>query len=301
MLPAATSLKKQGANKGATTAFLISTPESGVDSIAITYALLDPLMTIVRPFAAFISAICAGLLENITHPPVQARQPLKTLPVVPLHTEGQTGSPAPGGQSKISRIVGGVRFAVVDVWGDIATWFFAGLLIAGVITVVVPEEFMAQWLGGGLVSMLVMLVIGVPLYICASASTPIAAALILKGVSPGAALVFLLVGPATNITTLSVLFGLLGRASTFRYLFVLALCAVLFGLTTDALYALLDISPQVAMGEAAEVIPSFVKHIGVVIVLLLSLQPLSRWVKKTLGPKDSSHYFKTGFPDIPAK
>jgi hypothetical protein len=119
--------------------------------------------------------------------------------------------------------VAGLRFATIEVWGDIALWFFIGLLLAAVITVIIPDDMMASVMGGGIGSMLIMLLVGIPLYICATASTPIAAALILKGVSPGAALVFLLVGPATNVTSLAVLVGMLGH--TVRYLLVLSIFA----------------------------------------------------------------------------
>ncbi len=214
MLPAAASLRKQGANKGATTAFLISTPESGIDSMAITYALLDPIMTIIRPVAAFVTAMMAGFAENLFFWQKNNEEIAvdKSCPV----DNCCDGIDCPDEVHKkhhtlVEKAVAGVRFGYQEVWGDIVVWFFIGVLLAAAITAMVPEDLMATLLGGGLSSMLVMLVVGIPLYICATASTPIAAALILKGVSPGAALVFLLVGPATNVTSLSVLTGILGK------------------------------------------------------------------------------------------
>jgi hypothetical protein len=167
-----------------------------------------------------------------------------------------------------------VSFAFGELWSDLAAWFFIGIFLAGAITVLVPPEVMMRYLGGGFYSMLLMLVFGIPLYICATASTPIAAALILKGVSPGAALVFLLVGPATNITSLTVLVGLLGRRATAIYLGVLAVSAVLFGLAVDWLYGYLHISPQATLGQAAEIIPEWAKVISVVFLLAISIRPL---------------------------
>jgi uncharacterized membrane protein YraQ (UPF0718 family) len=301
VLPAAVSLKKQGANKGATTAFLISTPESGVDSIAISYALLDPIMTVIRPVAAFITAIAAGFIENIIDWP----KPL--VPISPdisctvddqCGTDGTSVPDIPATQhEKWNRIRDGLRYALVDVWGDIALWFFAGLLIAGLIMVVIPEELMTRWLDGGFSSMLLMLIIGIPLYICATASTPVAAALILKGVSPGTALVFLLVGPATNITSISVLIGILGKKSTVRYLLILSFCAVLFGLAVDQIYAMAGISPQAVIGEAAELVPHNLKLGGAFLLLFLSIQPFSSWLKRMVTPKKQLT-FQSGFPDI---
>jgi hypothetical protein len=301
VLPAAASLSKQGANKGAVSAFLISTPESGVDSIAITYALLDPLMTVVRPVAAFLTAMVAGLTENLffwqksegeivvdRSCPVDGCCDGRDCPEeVHAHHHGLG-----------EKIVAGVRFGYRDVWGDIAGWFFIGVFLAGLITTLVPDDLMASLLGGGLSSMLVMLVVGVPLYICATASTPVAAALIMKGVSPGAALVFLLVGPATNITSLAVLMRILGKRSTLLYLIVLSVCAVLFGLGIDVLYRIAHISPQAIIGEASELVPDFVKLPAVILLLGLSVKPLMTTVRKKLKKKTQPITFISPFPAV---
>lgn len=303
MLPAAASLKKQGANRGAVSAFLISTPESGIDSIFITYALLDPIMTIVRPISAFITAVTAGCVENLLHRP-NDQGPLqadRSCPVdnccdgVDCPDEVHRHHHRPG-----EKIAAGLRFAVTDVWGDIVGWFAVGLLLAAVITVLIPDDFMARWLGGGITSMLVMLVIGIPLYICASASTPIAAALILKGVSPGAALVFLLAGPATNVTSLTVLVGLLGKRGTLRYLLVLSVCTVAFGLLVDQLYAFLGIVPAAVIGEAAELVPEWLQYAGVAVLLLISVKPLAASLRRKSGGPKGETTFHSGFPIAPA-
>lgn len=300
MLPAAASLKKQGANKGATTAFLISTPESGVDSIAVSYALLDPIMTVIRPVAAFITAMTAGALENfLSFSSAQADVKAANNCPVDNCCDGIDCPPEVHKRhhTYFEKMKAGLRYAVVDVWGDIVMWFFVGLLLAGIITALVPSEFMAGWFGGGLVSMLFMLVFGIPLYICATASTPIAAALILKGVSPGAALVFLLVGPATNITSLSVLIGILGKKSVVRYLLVLSVMAILFGLGVDALYRLIGISPVAIIGEAGEIVPYPIKVAASIILVLLSLRPFWELLKK-LHKDDKPN--TTSFCDFPA-
>ncbi len=278
VLPAAASLKRQGANNGATTAFLISTPESGVDSMAITYALLDPIMTVARPVSAFITAVAAGITENLLHTQKEEDWEKVIDRSCPIDNccDGNDCSPEEHARhhSFGEKIWSGLKFAVDDLWGDLAGWFFAGLLLAGVISAIIPQELMVQYLGGGLHSMLIMLIVGIPMYICATASTPVAAALILKGVSPGAALVFLLVGPATNVTSLSVLFGLLGKRATAIYLIMLSLCAVLSGLVVDMIYNNLGVSAIVIAGQAGEVIPYWLQFVGALIVILLSIKPL---------------------------
>ncbi|MBU0946972.1 MAG: SO_0444 family Cu/Zn efflux transporter [Proteobacteria bacterium] len=281
VLPAAASLKKQGANKGATAAFLISTPESGVDSIAITYALLDPLMTVARPIAAFISAMTAGIGINLTQPLAAQEQPTsQPAPKTSCDCSG-TCSPSPTKTppSLIRRLKLGIRYAATDIWGDLAGWFFVGIMAAGIITVLIPDEIIANYLGGGLSSMLLMLCLGIPLYICATASTPIAAAFILKGVSPGTALVFLLVGPATNVTSLSVLFGILGKQATAIYLTAIAVVAVLCGLALDLVYASLGISAIAIIAESSEILPPAISLLSALLLLILSISPLTAIAK----------------------
>lgn len=287
VLPAAISLKRQGANNGATTAFLISTPESGVDSISITYALLDPIMTIARPVVAFITATVAGITENFWGGSYENRRivPDMTCPVDGC-CDGINCPPEEHRRhhTYAEKIRAAFRYTIDDVWGDLVAWFLLGLLIAGVITTLLPGDLISRYLGGGLSSMLIMLAVGIPLYICATASTPIAAALILKGVSPGAALVFLLAGPATNVTSLTVMMGVLGKRAMIIYLSTIALSAMVFGLVVDQIYLSLHISAQAIVGQATEILPAWSKWTGAVIILLLSVKPLSRMVMARFRP-----------------
>jgi uncharacterized membrane protein YraQ (UPF0718 family) len=276
-LPAAVSLRKQGANNGATTAFLISTPESGVDSISISYALLDPIMTVARPLVAFVTAAFAGLAENSFGNSSHNQKIIPDLSCpVDNCCDGQNCDPKTHRRHHtfFEKIKAGVRYAFGDLWGDIAKWFLFGVLLAGFITVLIPDDVFSKYLGSGLSAMLLMLAVGIPLYICATASTPIAAALILKGVSPGAALVFLLVGPATNVASLTVVTGILGKRATAIYLSTIAVSAVIFGLAVDQVYAGLGISAQAMVGQASEMVPLWVQWVGAFLVLALSIKPL---------------------------
>ncbi len=269
MLPAAASFKKQGANKGALASFLVSTPESGVDSIAITYALLDPIMTVARPLAAFVTGITAGILENSVSWKSEAELDSPT-PVSAAGAENVSEDQEP----LVTRIIHGLRYGFREIWADIALWFFVGLFLAGIITVYMPESLSQMILGGGIVAMLAMLLMGMPIYICATASTPIAAAFLLKGASPGAVLVFLLVGPATNMTSLSVLIRILGKMGTIRYLIVIAVVSIMFGLGLDGVYHYLDIEARAVISEIRETIPYWLKLGSAVILILLFLHHL---------------------------
>jgi uncharacterized membrane protein YraQ (UPF0718 family) len=287
VLPAAASLKRQGANNGATMAFLISTPESGIDSMAVTYALLDPIMTIARPVAAFVTAMAAGISENSFGK--QGNPLFQSLPELSCTVDGCCdGVDCPPDEhhshhSFFEKIKAGLIHAFGELWNDIAVWFLVGIVLAGVITVLIPVDVMTHYLGGGLPAMLLMLVAGIPLYICATASTPIAAALILKGISPGAALVFLLAGPATNITSLTVLSEVLGKRATALYLSAIAVSAVVLGLALDQIYSLFGLSARAIAGQAAEVIPFWAKLAGAFILLGLSVRPVYKAVYSKLA------------------
>jgi uncharacterized membrane protein YraQ (UPF0718 family) len=286
-LPAAVSLRKQGANNGAATAFLISTPESGVDSISLTYALLDPIMTVARPFVAFATAAAAGISENLFNSTPENRKiiPDLTCPVDGC-CDGINCSPEEHRRhhSFMQKFQAGLKFAITDLWGDLAGWFLVGLLLAGLITVLIPDDVFSKYLGSGLWAMVLMLAVGIPLYICATASTPIAAALILKGVSPGAALVFLLAGPATNIASLTVLTGVLGKRATAIYLTTIAVSAVFFGLVVDQIYTAMGLSAQAMVGQASEIIPSWAGLVGTLLILFLSIKPILKTIRAWIKP-----------------
>lgn len=234
VIPAAVELRKQGASKGSSAAFLVSVPETGVDSIAITYALLDPLMTALRPIAAFITATVTGLLVNCL-----PEEPKAPAPVVSSCSDACCGSAQPAAVRPPlrQRLREGLGYAFGELLADIGAWLMLGILLAGVIGFAVPEDYFARSFAHEWTSLLVMLLVGIPLYICASASTPVAAALVLKGLSPGAALVFLLAGPATNAATITVIYRFWGRATTIVYLSAIAACSLLFGWLTNRLYA----------------------------------------------------------------
>lgn len=297
VLPAAATLKKQGANNGAVTAFLISTPESGIDSISITWALLDPIMTVARPVSAFFSAAVAGIAENLfsfSGPTrtINASSAKKKICACGCSAEDsgeQAGRESRVKQSFLKNFPGkmkaGIRYAIFDIWEELAGWFLIGILLAGIITVLLPDAFISSYLGGGLSSMLLMLVIGIPLYICATASTPIAAAFLLKGVSPGTALVFLLVGPATNITSLSVLIGLLGKRAVVLYLSSIALVSVICGLVLDAVYSMLGISVVAAVAKQGKMLPASLTGAAALLLLIMSIRPVKNSLQRRFRAK----------------
>jgi hypothetical protein len=228
--------------------------------------------------------LVAGVSENLINPPEpKGIQADLTCPVDRCCT-GENCPPLEHASHHtfLEKIFAGFRYAFGELWGDLSNWFLVGILLAGLITAAIPDDLIAGTLGGGLGTMLIMLAVGIPLYICATASTPIAAALILKGVSPGAALVFLLVGPATNLASLSMLVGLLGRRATALYLCAIAVVSVICGLSLDAIYRALDLSARAAVGQAAELLPGWLQTGSAVVILGLSVKPFLRGMKRRL-------------------
>jgi hypothetical protein len=244
VLPAAAGLRKQGAGKGAVASFLISTPETGVDSIAISWALLDPVMTVVRPVAGFLTAVAAGVAVSFSE-----KFGVKDVPEGPTDAkpEGACTSSCCCGQKKpvkkgvADKLKAGLDFAFGDLLKDVGAWFFFGVLLAGVISAVVSPEIIDRYLSNEYLSMALMLALSVPLYVCATASTPIAAAFALKGISPGAALVFLLAGPATNAASLTVIAKMLGRRATAVYLTAIVIMSFVVGIFVNSLYGYLGL------------------------------------------------------------
>jgi len=243
VIPAAAGLRQQGASKGATTSFMISTPETGVDSIAITYALLDPIMTIARPVAAFISALTAGaLVDMFPEKAPKGKVEFTPLNFAPTTLKKEEPRPLPAGKQFAQKFFSGMQFAFGDLITDIGKWLLVGVLIAGVVSTFLPVSFFQEYVGDGLLSMLLMVVVGIPMYVCATASTPIAAALALKGLSPGGALVFLLAGPATNAATITVVAQTLGKRVAVIYVSSIAVTSVILGLVVNWIYAKLGLS-----------------------------------------------------------
>ncbi|QYK05666.1 SO_0444 family Cu/Zn efflux transporter [Shewanella zhangzhouensis] len=394
VIPAAVGLRRSGASKAATTSFLVSTPETGVDSVTVSYVLLGPFMAIVRPIAAVTSAIVAGLLVGrdedepdnrsqsteassetqsekpmaqtakpaMSFKPVAADSPLMTptgaklsgAPAVSFKpvtekTAAKTGASCCSGKAEaeskpepiqgacctpkavaasccdakpavetasccspkvavpeaqsccassstptaksadagccgstqqhahtadkpasvIARIWDGLVYASTDLVRDTAIWLLIGLFFAALVQTYVPADFLAQW-GNGILAMLVMVVVSIPMYICATASTPIAAGLLLAGVSPGAVLVFMMAGPATNIATLGVVTKELGKRALFGYLGGVLGVALVFGVLVNYLVATFgfEVAPQI--GEEHAMLPDWlVASSGLLLAFLM--------------------------------
>ncbi len=219
VIPTGTAFYKNGASKGGTISFLISTPQTGVDSILATFSLMGLPFTIIRPLAALITGITGGLI---------------TSSITKKETDNRTFEQEDEEHKSFSQKITDVfRYGFVDFIQDISKWLVIGLVLAAIISTLIPDEFFELFNMPPIVQMLMTLVVSIPLYICATGSIPLAAVLILKGISPGAAFVLLMAGPATNAATITMIGKVLGKKSLFAYLGTITLGALSFGLLID--------------------------------------------------------------------
>lgn len=254
VIPTGISFFRNGASKGATNSFLISTPQTGVDSIFATYSMLGWPFAVLRPIVAFVTGIAGGMLTNwlvkdkpkIAPAPAfagfafdksaaaPANQSLLTSARPATATNGNKASSSPLAETpKGNRFLQAAHYAFIELLQDIAKWLIIGFLIAALISVLLPDDFFTLFKGLGLLEILVVLAASIPIYVCATGSIPIAAVLLMKGVSPGAALVFLMAGPATNMATISVIGNTMGRKSLLVYLGTIIGGAIAFGLLVN--------------------------------------------------------------------
>jgi len=317
VIPVATELRRSGASAPATASFLVATPETGIDSVSVSYALLGPVFAIYRPFAAIMSAIITGLFvstvksEAIKHSVIKSEQAtssccssntikeettssccstkpqieeIKTEPEVSSccstaavsMIETQTIPP-----TLLDDLVGktktGVYYAATKLIDDIIIWLAIGLVFAAIIRTFLPQEFLLSY-GSGLPAMLLMIAISIPMYICATASTPIAAGFIMAGLSPGTALVFMMAGPATNISTLGVIKNEMGGAVLVHYLFGVALCAIGFATLLDLGLNFFSIDITEQMAHSHEMLPQWFGLTCAALITFLAVKPLRKLV-----------------------
>lgn len=256
VIPLAASIKKSGASKGATLSFLISTPITGIDSILATYGMFGWAFTLYRALTSMVIAIVAGILTNVldkeeeksvpAFSAVKNPKPVMASSFVAMPSEEVSSccsAPSGEGDRKFS-MTKALRYAFVTLLGDIAKPLLWGLLIGALITVAIPQNLSDILIEYSWLSYLIVIAIAIPMYVCATASLPIAAALMLSGVSAGAAFVFLSAGPATNTVTIGVVKKMLGTRSLYIYLGSITIGSILFGLGLDYVFTLSDIDPK---------------------------------------------------------
>jgi uncharacterized membrane protein YraQ (UPF0718 family)/copper chaperone CopZ len=259
VIPTGMSLYKNGASKGSTVSFLISTPQTGVDSILVTYSLLGLPFALIRPIIAFVTGVIGGVItgsvsrnETIQETTIKSSGNIKQLTW----------------KEKIADIF---HYGFVEFLQDISKWLIIGLLLAAAISALIPDDFFTAFGLNPLLQMLIVLAFSVPLYICATASVPLAAVLILKGISPGAALVLLMAGPATNMATITMIGKVMGRKTLFSYLGTIIIGALVFGLIIDYLLpaSWFLVNDNGHLMHQHETIPQFFSYAAAALLVIL--------------------------------
>ncbi len=308
VVPTALYLGKSGASKGAVVSFLTSTPQTGVDSLIATYGLMGPLFAIYRAIAAFISGIISGIATNLfsKKDSINYSQPKSSCCSKPAQLDNtgccsqaiqtnQTGCCSSDSfatekhshvkkASFFSKLKGAMSYAFGDFLDEISVHFIVGLLVAALISTAIPEQWLSSFTNP-LLSMLIMLVIGIPMYICSTASIPIALSLIVKGISPGAAFVFLFAGPVTNIASLTILGKSLGKKVLAIYLGSAIVCAIAFGFILDYIIGLFNYSgiSNIVANTGEHDTPVYMSVVAVIFGILIIISIFKKLIHKFHG------------------
>jgi len=264
VIPVTVSLRKHGASKEASISFLLSTPQTGVDSFLVTYSLLGPIMAILRPIIAFITGLVGGTaIQLFVH----------ETPSTSNNNLSETHQNSGGDKSHKSKLLRALKHGFVTLPRDIGRPVLMGLVVAALISAFVPEHFIIEGVEtlGTFGTMLVMMAMGIPVYVCASASVPLAAVMIAKGISPGAALVFLMTGPATNAAALATIWKTMGSRTAIVYLLTVILCALGSGLLLDLIFPELTVSVQQHFHEMALSLFDHVSGIALLLILICGI------------------------------
>jgi uncharacterized membrane protein YraQ (UPF0718 family)/copper chaperone CopZ len=291
VIPTAIYMAKNGASKGAVISFLISTPQTGIDSIMATYGMLGWVFAIYRPVIAFVSGILGGIIVNIF-----SKEPM--IINVEESKKVEASSCSSGSCNSTSCDTAPVKkqnaltkfynYAFVEFLDDIAVHFIIGIIISGLISFFIPEEFFIKYsLGSGILGMLVMVAIGLPMYICATASIPIAITLMLKGISPGAAFVFLTVGPLTNAASLAILAKIFTKKVMLIYVTSASIIAIIAGLSLDFIVNTFSLQkfviPTMASGHMHE--GGWLHTVYLISAFIFALMLISSLYRRYIAPK----------------
>lgn len=333
VIPTVVYMAKSGASRGAVISFLVSTPQTGIDSIVATYGMMGPFVAVFRPISALFTGIISGsIVQRIKFSSENffKHKELNTITEKQgescctdgtscCSTEGEdsccstesgdsccTDDSCSCGTTKKpkNKYLRGLHYAFVEFFDDLAIRFLVGIFIAAMISFFVPMNYFADsGFNSGILGMLLMLAIGIPMYICATASIPIAVSLIIAGFSPGVAFVFIFAGPATNAATLAILFKAIGRKTVMLYLSILVVLAILNGYLLDYLLAVFDIDLNLKLMQCSHCSPiantpweylSAVIFAGLILSALYRIYTKKYKKDKTMDQNISVKYLKVG-------
>ena len=283
VIPVAATLRDSGASKGSTVSFLVSTPQTGVDSIFLTYGMLGPVFALFRPLAAFVSGIFSGMVINSFDDDTHHHLP--------------DPDDAPNDKKPfIERLYSGLSYGFLTLPSDIVVPLFQGLIIAAAIAIIIPPDFIAEKFStSSYIMLFMMLAVSLPIYVCATASIPIAVALMAKGVTAGAVFVFLMAGPATNASSIAVVKNILGRKTMAHYLFLISSTAVLFGFILDSFITIG--LPAVSSSSHTHADDSYISLFFTILFVLILLNAYTHKLKGGIPKPDGNENIIDGSQD----
>lgn len=258
VIPVAASLRKHGASRAATTSFLLSTPQTGIDSIFATWGLLGGFFAVFRPLAALFTGVIGGVLVAVIDPEDK-------IDSINHDNESRVDS----GITFSKKLAAALKYGLVTLPSEIATALLIGIFIAGLISTFVAGNVLNNYLTNYYLTLVLMLLVGIPLYVCSTSSIPIALGFMHLGVSPGAALVFLISGPATNAAAISVVWKVLGRKSAVLYLLTVVIGSLLSGIAFDAMNQQLSLNAAAGFHHCAESGLGALETVSAVAMLLI--------------------------------
>jgi len=281
VIPSAASLYKSGASRGSVIAFLISTPTTGIDSIFATYGLLGGIFMFFRIIATIVIGFAAGIIIDV-------------FSKEKIFSEKQLD-----GKNFLcsdSTIVGGLKYAFIELYGSVAKWIFWGVLIGGIISYLVPEAFVSRYFNNRYITYLLMAAVGTPLYVCATGSIPIAASLVAKGLSLGAGLVFLIAGPATNTITMLFVGKTLGRKGFIIYIISIIIGAIFFGWLLDMIAGSFSISISEISHRHERF--SVISYISSFVLIIFAINSGIAAIKQKFITRKMGNCFVFSVPDV---
>lgn len=270
VIPVATSMYKRGATKGATLSFLISTPQTGVDSILLTLNQMGPQFAIIRPIVALITGLIGGLIGDWSG------------------DKDYQSSVTVNHPHKRKNFMDGLKYSFITLPQDIINPLIKGIIISGLISVLLPSDFFISYKLTGITAMIIIAIASVPIYVCATASVPIAMVLISKGLEPGAAFVFLMAGPATNAATISVIMNSLGKKIVYVYISVIFISSIIFGLLINAFLDPNSLPMNMSHSHSHNMFWNVFKNISVIAMLIISVYAIfNQFANKTKDDKST--------------
>ncbi|MFV0531298.1 MAG: SO_0444 family Cu/Zn efflux transporter [Flavobacteriales bacterium] len=286
VIPTGVGFYKSGASAGATNSFMISTPQTGVDSILATQALMGWPLAVLRPLIAFVTGIFGGIVTNFFKLKNPNQLIEKKIETVCLDECCSTKK-----KKTRTKLETALHFAFIEMVQDIGKWLLIGLGLAALVSVLIPDTFFEQYIGSGFLELMIVLVASIPLYVCATGSIPLASSLILKGISPGAAVVFLMAGPATNMATLAVIRKAIGTKFMWIYLGTIMMGALFFGMLVNWIFPHDFLTPFVSKSPHHHSMTGNISVIfGIILLGIISyalvLEPLLNHKKKRITEKN---------------